>query len=412
LNLNQPLAVRKFSRRYWLIVTLFVASLLFLLFQGGKLAMMLFVIVAILCVYIVIGRWSGISQASGRRSLNGLIADEPLAAGTTLGVRLDLHVPGVWPLPYVQVKDTLLHKNKGMTSFEAAFIPDWKRNGDITYQTHPLTRGHYQFKPTECWTGDIFGVFEHVGQVAITQNISVWPETVAIPEWTRLNQMLKGMHHQAITTKSHRETTQLNGVREYNYGDRLSRIHWNATARTGTWKSKEFEREAEMNTILVLDRERSNYRDDEAFELAVSTVASLLAYGLKNRLSFGLLSVGATTDFFEPRLGLQHFHNMHNHLIDVDADGLFPLSRILDEHSRSFYSGMFTVIVSPEKGGGALAALHWIHHRQMNGAQILVGAEAGHDPQGWSRFMQSKGFLGYEVSALPELPAQLGGKRG
>ncbi|MCL6456684.1 MAG: DUF58 domain-containing protein [Gorillibacterium sp.] len=411
MSLSHQREERRFSRRYGLIITLFLASLLFLLFQGGKLAFMTFIIVTILCIYILIGKWSGIGQASGSRNINGLIAQEPLAAGTTLSIQLNLHIPGVWPIPYIHVKDTLLHRNKGATSFEATFIPDWKRNGEINYQTHPMTRGHYQFKSIDCSTGDVFGVFEHVGKIEMPLSFSVWPETVTIVDWSKLSHMLKGTHHQAITTKSHRETTQINGIREYNYGDRLSRIHWNATARTGTWKSKEFEREAELNTIIVLDRERAKYKNEETFELAVSTAASLLEYGRRNRLSFGLLSVGTTTDFFEPKLGLIHHNAMHNHLIDVEADGPYSLLKVLEERSRSFASGMFTVIISPDKGIETLGALNWVQHKQMNGCQILVGSEAGRDHPAWTHFMQNRGFLGYAISALSELPLQLGGKR-
>ncbi|WP_058301981.1 DUF58 domain-containing protein [Gorillibacterium timonense] len=405
---DEPKKVR-FSRRYGLILAFFLISLLFLLFQGGKFAYMVFIIVAILCVYIILGRWSGIAKAEGKRGVSGA-SKEMLSAGTSLAITVDVHVPGIWPLPYVGVRDTLHHLGVGSTTFETTLIPDWKRNGQVSYRTHPLRRGHYRFERTECTTGDVFGVFEHRGRIELPHSFSVLPETIAISEWNGLKQMMRGVQHHSITTRAQRETTQINGVREYNYGDRLSRIHWNATARTGTWKSKEFERESELSTLIILDRQSDRYPDKESFELAVSTAASLLEFGQKRRLSVGLLSVGREAALFEPKSGSLHFKTMMDHLIGVEADGSYPLARILEEHGRSLVPGMLAVLVTPEKNGGAWKAMNWIHHKQLNGCQILAGAEAGLDHQPWVKFMQARGFLAYPVASLQDLPVQLGGR--
>ncbi|WP_438433249.1 DUF58 domain-containing protein [Gorillibacterium sp. sgz500922] len=398
-----------FPWRYACIVGFFLISLLFLLFQGGKLAYMVFVIVTILCLYLILGRWSGIAKTEGKRSVAGTGKDM-LSAGTSLAVQVDIRVPGFWPISYVKVKDNLQHSGRGSTTFETTVIPDWKRSGQIVYRTHPLRRGHYRFDRTECSTGDVFGVFEHRGRVELPFSFSVMPESATIPEWKGLKQMMRGVQHHAITTRAQRETTQINGVREYNYGDRLSRIHWNATARTGTWKSKEFERESELSTLIVLERQSDRYADQESFELAVSTVASLLEFGRKRRLSFGLLSVGKDAVLFDPKPGPLHYRDMMDHLIGVEADGMYPLARVLEEHGRSLAPGMLAVLVTPEKNGGAWKAMNWIHQKQLNGCQLLVGAEPGQDHGPWVKFMQARGFLAYPIANLPELPLQLGGR--
>ncbi|MEO3947828.1 DUF58 domain-containing protein [Gorillibacterium sp. CAU 1737] len=405
---EKPKNVR-FSMRYGLLLAFFLVSLVFLLFQGGKLAYMIFVIVAILCLYIILGRWSGVARTEGKRSVEGA-SQELLSAGTSLSVTVQVHIPGFWPLPYVRIKDTLTHHGAGGTTFESVFIPDWKRNGEIRYRTHPLRRGHYRFEGTDCSTGDIFGVFEHGGRIALPHSFRVLPETVAVSEWTGLQQMMRGVQHHSITTRAQRETTQINGVREYNYGDRLSRIHWNATARTGTWKSKEFERESELSTLIILERNRDRYVDREAFELAVSAAASLLEFGRKQRLSMGLLSVGREATFIEAGSGSLHYRSIMDHLIGVEADGTHPITRVLEEHGRNFIPGMLAVVVTPEQNGDAWKALNWLHHKQVNGCHVLTSADSESDRRSWVKFMQTKGFLAYPITNLQELPAQLGGR--
>ncbi len=149
--------------------------------------------------------------------------------------------------------------------FEASLVPDWKRRGELEYTTPPLRRGFYHFAGTECSTEDVFGLFQHKAALELPYSVAVLPQTVAIKEWKQLHQLLNGTSHHSASTRAYRETTQLNGVREYIYGDRLSRIHWNATAKTGTWKSKEFERESLPKTVFLLDRAQSSYMNGEIF---------------------------------------------------------------------------------------------------------------------------------------------------
>lgn len=396
------------NRRYWLLGAVFAGSLLFLLFQGGKLAFMLFVIVFVLSGYLLLGKWSGITRTTGRRTL-AAGAGEALEAGAVLKIRVDLHIPGFWPVPYVLVRDRLIRKNGGEYLFEASLIPDWARKGSLEYTTPPLSRGFYQFGRTDCSTQDIFGIFEHKGVLDLPASFAVMPQTVVIKEWKQLQRVFKGAHHHSATVRAHRETTQINGVREYNYGDRLSRIHWNATARTGMLKSKEFEREALPKTVIVVDRKQRNYASREQFELAVSVAASLLTYGKNREIAFGLLSVGSDSTYFEPGDTDNRHRAIMNHLIGVEADGHHPLRRVLEDRARNFAPGTCMVVVSPMRGEAALKPLAWIKQRQMIACHMWI-AGGKDDGKAWVKQLAALGYLGYEIRSLEELPAALGGR--
>lgn len=394
------------KRRFWMLAAVFVSSLLFFLFQGGKLAFMVFAIVLILSVYLLLGKWSGITRTSGRRTL-ATGTSEALEAGSALKIRVDVQIPGFWPVPYVMIRDRLIRTNGGEFVFEASLIPDWARRGKLEYATPPLARGFYRFGATECSTQDIFGIFEHRGILELPLSFAVLPQTVAIKEWKQLQRIFKGMHYHTASTRAQRETTQINGVREYNYGDRLSRIHWNATARTGMLKSKEFEREALPKTVVVLDRQQRNYASREQFELAVSVAASLLAFGKKREVALGLLSVGSDSAYFEPSSADSRHRAVMNHLIGVEADGHHPLLHVLEDRSRMFAPGTCVAIISPLRGEPMLKPLSWIKQRQMFACHIWVGGKD--DGKAWAKQLAASGYLGYEIRALEELPAALGG---
>ncbi|MEX2461802.1 MAG: DUF58 domain-containing protein [Paenibacillaceae bacterium] len=402
------------KKRAWLVLSCFIVTLSFLLFQGGKLSFMVFTIVSILCIYLGLGQWSGIRKSKGVRTLVASGHESIMEAGSTLGVKIKLNIPGFWPVPYVLIKDHLQRHNGGEQVFEASLIPDWKRNGTMEYRTPPLRRGVYTFTNTDCSTEDIFGFFEHKGTLALEHSFSVLPLRTTIREWKKLQQMLKGMHHHSSTARAMRETTQINGAREYNYGDRLSRIHWNATAKTGTLKSKEFERESLPKTIVILDRAKHHYANQEQFELAVSITASLIEFGTKRDLAFGLLSTGANSVYFEPKYGQSQHMQILNHLVVVEADGEFSLDQVLKERTKSLLPGTFVAIISPQIGEFMFSALAWINQRQMSPCHIWVRDEKAvkqADKQAeWLKQLRIKGYLGYDVPSLDELSQVLGGR--
>ena len=403
----------RLSSRFWGLALCFLFSLMFLLFQGGKLAFMLFIMVTALCAYLGLSHWSGISKTQGVRTLTHGYGDrEPvLEAGTSLSVKIEVRIPGFWPIPYVSIKDRLIRRGGEEQLFEAFLIPDWKRRGEVSYRTQPLRRGYYHFGRTECATEDIFGLFEHKGTLDLPYSFAVLPQKAHIREWKQLHHLFRGVHHHSATTRSHRETTQINGVREYIYGDRLARIHWNATAKTGTWKSKEFERESLPKTVIVLDRNMRAYKDKDDFELAVSVAASLLDYGARKDLAIGLLSVGKQFHYFEPKLGAGHHKAIVNHLIEVEADGQHALPDVLKNRAKLFSPGIFVGIITPQHGESLAQTLAWIEQRQMVPCPFWIArSQTAAEVEHWRRQMKKGGHMAYAVQFLEELETALGGR--
>ncbi|UJF35015.1 DUF58 domain-containing protein [Paenibacillus hexagrammi] len=398
---------------FWAITSCVICSLFFLLFQGGKLAAMLFFIVLILAIYLLLGNWSGVKRTRGVRKLAGAAQQSAeLQAGHSLKVTIEVQIPGVWPIAYMVIRDQLIRQNGEESVFEGTFVPDWKRKGEVLYSTPPLRRGLYRFGYTECSTEDIFGFFQHKGRIELREQFVVYPQTAAIREWTQFHQMMKGLQHNSASTRAHRETTQINGVREYIYGDRLSRIHWGATAKTGTWKSKEFERESLPKTILLLDRSSRAYRNAEEFELAVSVTASLFRYASSRNLALGLVSVGKEAVYMEPQQSHNHYRQVMSHLVSAEADGFHSLSSIIKDRARQLPAGCFFVLVSPQNGSSILQLLHEIERLQMNPCHMWIhpsGAPSG--ASDWLKQVRSHGYAAEEIRQLDELPNVLGGAK-
>lgn len=387
-------------------------TLLYVLFQGGKTSFMLFIMVSVLLIYLIIGGLGGVRRARGTRSLHAE-EDKPdlLYAGGFLRVKLQVTIPGFLPLPYVVVREILKRHNGESWVFEESLIPSLRGQGELTFQTPALERGSYRFADTDILSEDIFGLVEHKGTFRAEGQFRVLPRAVFVPRWQLYERKSRLAGPQTSLVQSRRETTQINGVRDYVYGDRLTRIHWNATAKTGDWKSKEFEHESVPKTMLVLDGSAMAYASSNQFELAVSVAASLLGYGIRERIGIGLCCLDKSTKVFSPAEGGAERQKMIQYLIDINAEGRGPLVARLEKSYRMFPKGAYFVLISPQIGQPVLDALRWAESRGMTPSHIQVRNPAARNKGAeWIDHLKSRGITGYGVNTLQELPGVLGGE--
>jgi uncharacterized protein (DUF58 family) len=91
------------------------------------------------------------------------------------------------------------------------------------------------------------------------------------------------------------DPTLMTGLREYRAGDPMNRVHWKATARTGTLHTRVFQPTCVQGAMLLLDmHESTNPQNHEPVrtDLAVSAAASIAHWLYQNAEPFGLVSNG------------------------------------------------------------------------------------------------------------------------
>jgi uncharacterized protein (DUF58 family) len=407
---------RALPPRIWLsAAVLYLCSLFYLLFQGGKTSLMLFVMLNALIVYLLFGRWSGIRSVHGTRTIILPNAEGAmLTAGMRLQVKLNIQIPGAWPLPYVIVRDHLVRTVSGETQiYETSFVPDYRRRGEIIYETAPLRRGRYRFQTTECSTRDIFGLFEHQGEFAETVDLQVLPRMIAIKDWQMLKRSQRGVYQQTYTSKWAKETTQIDGVREYIHGDRLSRIHWNATAKTGQWKSKEFEREALPRIVILLDCQTEAYASSSQFEVAVSAAASVLEFVRMQGMPIGFVSAGKQQVWLGAGRSPVMQETVLQHLVDVEADGSIPIRHWIAQVAERFEPGVQVVVISPRADASLPGAFQALEARGMIPAQIHVNDVGASDSQTrqlrqWMQLCKARQWECQSITRLEDLLTVLG----
>ncbi|MBB6736048.1 DUF58 domain-containing protein, partial [Cohnella zeiphila] len=190
--------------------------------------------------------------------------------------------------------------------------------------------------------------------------------------------------------------------------DRLSRIHWNATARTGEWKSKEYEREALPRFVLVLDRRTASYSSGEQFELAVSAAASLLDLAVRLNMPVGFVSAGKQRHLFGAGRAGGTREEVMEHLVDAEADGDGSLAEALSEASSRFEPGAYLILVSPLAEEDVAGTFQALEARRQTASHVHI---AGRSPEsaeaagleGWRMMLRARGWEMCTIARLEDL---------
>ncbi len=273
--------------------------------ESGLLAYAAYVLLGVLAL----SRWlaSGwINSLCATRSVKaGGVEDEEGGAGLALeiGDRIRVEVTvtndGVLPVTWVLVEDALPStatdprfpklKVKGQRVAAGTVAP----RGEMTleYTVECLGRGFHQIGPCVLETGDLFGLHRRFRVVAPPKFVLVYPRIVPLLGYDIASRRPIG--DVVMTHRLYEDPTRIAGVREYQPGDPLNRVHWKASARTGVLHSKVHEPSTLSGVTLLLDFHKGSYhKQGEPFrsELAVTAAVSIAHAVYLMGQQFGLVT--------------------------------------------------------------------------------------------------------------------------
>jgi len=146
----------------------------------------------------------------------------------------------------------------------------------LNYQILFHLRGYYQIGPLVVETGDLFGLHRRYRILTRPLYVTIYPKIIPLPGYDLASRRPIGEIR--LTHRLFEDPTRIAGVRAYQPGDPLQRVHWPASARTGTLQSKVYDASTIAGATLLLDFHHASYpkRNEPArSELAVTTVVAL-----------------------------------------------------------------------------------------------------------------------------------------
>jgi uncharacterized protein (DUF58 family) len=249
------------------------------LFQLSLLAYAMYALLAILVISRMLAR-SWTSSVAASRECN---RDE-VEVGDTVAVVVRVRNSGALPVAWLLMedllpRDALMHtppklKMSGQRLQLAMLAPGTTRS--LLYQLTCNRRGYYQIGPLLLETGDLFGLHRRHQVAAAPHFVLVLPKVMPLEGYQVSSKRPIG--EVRMTYRLYEDPTRIAGVRRYEQGDPMNRVHWRATARTGVLHSKVYEPSTVAGATLLLDFHAAAYdRRHEPFrsELAITAAASI-----------------------------------------------------------------------------------------------------------------------------------------
>jgi uncharacterized protein (DUF58 family) len=293
--------------RWYVAVALIL--LVALLLDAGLLAYSMYVLAGLLLVSRFLAR-SWINHLSATRvcelrhavgppdEVGGAMVAE---IGDRVRVKLTVKNGGWLPAPWVLVEDLLPRaaletryprlKVKGKR-LQIAMLSAGGET-EVEYSFECLARGYYQIGPVVLESGDLFGLHRRFRVETTPNYVLVYPRVVPLEGYDLTSRRPIG--DVRMTYRLFEDPTRIAGVRPYESGDPLSRIHWRATARTGALHSKIHEPSTLSGATVLLDLHRAGYHDQgEPFrsDLAVTAALALANAVWEMGQQIGLVSNG------------------------------------------------------------------------------------------------------------------------
>jgi uncharacterized repeat protein (TIGR01451 family) len=250
-----------------------------LVFHLGLLAYAMYALLGILLLSKWLSRnWA--ENLSAVRECNRVAVN----VGEKVAVVITLRNRGFLPVAWALVEDLL---PRGATTIKPPSLGvqgsrlqllSLRPRGQATifYQLQCNRRGYHQIGPLMVETGDLFGLERRYRMLTSPHFLLVYPEIAPLEGYDLASRMPLGevrMSHRLFE-----DPTRIAGVRGYEAGDPLNRVHWRATARSGSLQCKVYEPSTVAGATLLLDFHQADYNPSHEpvrSELAVSAAASI-----------------------------------------------------------------------------------------------------------------------------------------
>ena len=250
-----------------------------IVFRLGLLVYAMYALLGVLLVSRYLARqW--IENLAAERRCSGATAE----VGDKVAVVLTVRNSGRFSVPWLLLEDSL--PRQALIQRPPRIKVDGRRTslvrikagGEATfmYQVTFLMRGYYQIGPLLVESGDLFGLHRRYRVVTKPHFVLVYPQILPLEGYDFASRRPVG--EVRLTYRMFEDPTRISGIRQYQHGDSLSRIHWRATARTGVLHSKMYEPSTVAGATFVLDFHRDSYPErgePHCSELAIMAVASL-----------------------------------------------------------------------------------------------------------------------------------------
>lgn len=233
------------------------------------------------------------------------------------------------------------------------FTLGWYQRVTRRYTVQTRRRGLYRIGPATLRSGDPFGFQEASRTVRETAELIVYPqvyelEQVGIPSRRPFGDL-------RARDRLFEDPVRFAGVRNYQPGDPLNRIHWKASAATGALQTKVLDPSVNAGLAVFINAwsfERQwEGTDPESLERGFTVAASVMAWAVAQEIACGLYSNGFAAGWggllrIPPARGEAVLEQALEGLARVQPVGSVPIHAVVEDELPSLGYGSSVVIIT------------------------------------------------------------------
>jgi uncharacterized protein (DUF58 family) len=297
------------------------------------------------------------------------------------------------PLPWIQIEDEVPEqvtflKGQTMAAYEGRailtniFPINWYHRIKRRYPIRCLQRGIYVFGPARISSGDLFGLFRREMRHDKPDYLMVFPRLVTLEKLGIPSKQLFG----DIRLKSHlfQDPVLTAGVRDYQAGDSMKRIHWKSSARMRRLQTKIYEPTTTVDLSIFLDVRTVPVPHwgsvPQLLELGIMTAAALSRQALDEGFHVGL-HVNQLTLFSRGPLRVPHSGHA-DQLLRI-LEGLaqlhqaesIPIARFIRQEAGNLPWGSTLLVITAQPGEDLMGTLLDIKRKGRSTALVKVGGK-------------------------------------
>jgi len=234
--------------------------------------------------------------------------------------------------------------------------------------------GVYRLPPARLTAQDPLSLLQFTAEVGQAQRMRVYPR------WERLRRLIPPMRTQVYsgnrTARQHGEGLEFADIRSFVPGDRVRRINWRVTARTGVPFVNDFHLERNADVILFLDSfsELASGRES-VLNLAVRAATALAQGHLRERDRVGVVGFGGLLRWLLPGMGQQHLYRVVETLLDTEVVASYAWRQIDVIPVRVLPPAATVIALTPLLDPRSIGALVDMHHRGFDLVVLEISAE-------------------------------------
>ena len=299
------------------------------------------------------------------------------------------------PLPWLQIEDTVTH---GAEIVGRSLSPSTQQGFDVLRQTWSIgwfervtrrlqivgtRRGAYRFTSAELRVADLFANTDRREERTLATSYRVVPRIVPVRSGLANSQLGTAK----ATHGLYEDPSLFAGVRPYQAGDPMRRIHWKATARLGVPMSRRYDPAREPDVLIAVDMQTRpgdwwllNWDDDLVEGLCVAALSFARSF-IGDGIAVGL-AVNAFSDrpqrtvYVPPSAAAGQIAEMADRLADVSPFASVPFERLLADVARRAPLGCSIMALSGRDPVGFLPTLRRIRAQGYIATLAAFGPEA------------------------------------